>query len=148
MAFKKPEEYTYEDLTVKQRKLIDALLEGKSNYEAFDYAYPNNHYKDNASKSKKVNYMISNRSGDFTKFAIVYKQMKEEVKEKAIISAEEVIQFNADGLRGNVTEEVAALDPKTGKFVISSKQISHRDRKSCADSLARYLGISKEQIRL
>lgn len=104
----------YEDLTQKQRKLIDGLMQGLSKAEAYRRAYPNTRLPN---PTDQVNCMITNRNGNFRKFAVVYREMQAEAmtrieaeKENAIASRTDIALFFTQVMSGEADGDATVSD--------------------------------------
>ena len=125
--------YKYEDLTQKQRKLVDGLMQGLSKAEAYRQAYPNAKIPN---PTDQVNCMIGNRNGKFRKFAVVFREMQEEAvkrieteKERAIASRADVALFFTQVMNGKTDDDVTVSD-----------------RLRAGELLGKYYGMFREKV--
>lgn len=126
-------EYRYEDLTTKQQKLITGLMAGLPKAEAYRQAYPDAKI---ANPTDQVNCMITNRNGNFRKFAVVYADMQAEAmkrieaeKENAIASRTDIALFFTQVMSG-------AAD---GDATVS-------DRLRAGELLGKYYGMFRDKV--
>ena len=147
-------DYEYSDLTKNQQRLIDGLLADMTHVEAYRQAYPNSKMT-NDQMSVAVANMIKNQGNRYTKFALVYKKMKEEVdkkaKEASIATAIEVLQFYTAVMRNEMGEEIPMLvsNGELGtKVKMVQKSASLSDRQKAADALAKHHGILTSKIQV
>lgn len=102
-------------LTQKQEKFVQELIKGKSQRQAYRTAYPNSKkWKDNV-VDVKASELLKNG-----KVSVRYNELRGKVikraEEKAIITAEEIIQGIADIAKDDISNY---LDFKTEKVVVA-----------------------------
>ncbi len=143
--------YGYGDLTAKQQKLIDGLMNGLPKAEAYRLAYPDTKIKNVTSQ---VDKMINNANGNYPKFTVVYAEMKAKATEQAETKAElgiasrlEVLKFASDGMRGLIKDTVLKAD-KDGNFQELKVTPPLKDRGKCAEMLAKYYGLLTEKVNV
>lgn len=142
-------ECKYENLTAKQRKLIDGLMSGLSKAEAYRRAYPNTNI---VNPTDQVNCMIENRNGKFRKFSVVYAEMESEAikrieaeKENSIASRIDVMLFFTKVMNGEIKDSVL-------RFVGDGEQVADKidpmlkDRLNAAEKLGKYYGLFKDRV--
>lgn len=132
--------YDYDDLTQRQKDLIDYLMQGVPKAQAYAKAYPKSHVKN---KTDQVNKMINNKDNNFPKFSVVYQKMLEESKkrlekekEESILSATDVLKFLSDVIR-NEEKDVQIVPQGRGKSKIQETNASVRDKIRAAELLGR-----------
>ena len=98
----------YEDLTLKQRTLIDELLKGTPKAQAYRIAYPNSK---NSNPTRQVDNMINNNCGNYGNFAVVYKEMQQEAYNKAqeqkkasLATKTDLLAFLSDVSQGKIKD--------------------------------------------
>lgn len=120
-------------LTEKQLAFIDYYLETLNGREAYKRAYGT---KNNNTADVNASKLLSN-----TKVKKVIDERLAEIASKRIAKVEEVQQFLTSAMRGEIQEEITALQPNaiTGAMetVIMSKQLSAKDRIKCAELLGK-----------
>jgi hypothetical protein len=143
--------YGYGDLTAKQQKLIDGLMNGLPKAEAYRLAYPDTKIEN---YTDQVNKMISNSNGKFRKFSVVYAEMEKKAreqaetdKEKSIATRVDVIKFLSDGMQGLIKDTVLKTD-KNGNVQEVGVTPPFKDREKCAEALAKYYGLMTDKIDL
>ncbi len=144
-------ECKYENLTAKQRKLIDGLMSGLSKAEAYRRAYPNTNI---VNPTDQVNCMIENRNGKFRKFSVVYAEMESEAikrieaeKENSIASRIDVMLFFTKVMNGEIEDSVL-------RFVGDGVQVADKidpmlkDRLNAAEKLGKYHAIFTDRAKV
>ena len=120
-------------LTEKQLAFIDFYLETLNGREAYKRAYGT---KNNNTADVNASKLLSN-----TKVKKIVDERLAEIASKRIAKVEEVQQFLTSAMRGEIQEEITALQPNaiTGAMetVIMSKQLSAKDRIKCAELLGK-----------
>jgi phage terminase small subunit len=120
-------------LTEKQLAFIDYYLETLNGREAYKRAYGT---KNDATADASASRLLSN-----VKVKEIIDQKLAEIASKRIARVEEVQQFLTSCMRGEIQEEITALQPNaiTGAMetVIMSKQLSAKDRIKCAELLGK-----------
>ena len=120
-------------LTEKQLAFIDYYLETLNGREAYKRAYGT---KNNNTADVNASKLLSN-----TKVKKIVDERLAEIASKRIAKVEEVQQFLTSAMRGEIQEEITALQPNaiTGAMetVIMSKQLSAKDRIKCAELLGK-----------
>ena len=120
-------------LTEKQLAFIDYYLETLNGREAYKRAY---NTKNNNTADVNASKLLSN-----TKVKTIVDERLAEIASKRIAKVEEVQQFLTSAMRGEIQEEITALQPNaiTGAMetVIMSKQLSAKDRIKCAELLGK-----------
>ena len=120
-------------LTEKQLAFIDYYLETLNGREAYKRAYGT---KNNNTADVNASKLLSN-----TKVKTIVDERLAEIASKRIAKVEEVQQFLTSAMRGEIQEEITALQPNaiTGAMetVIMSKQLSAKDRIKCAELLGK-----------
>lgn len=120
-------------LTEKQLAFIDYYLETLNGREAYKRAYGT---KNNNTADVNASKLLSN-----AKVKKIIDERLAEIASKRIAKVEEVQQFLTSAMRGEIQEEITALQPNaiTGAMetVIMSKQLSAKDRIKCAELLGK-----------
>lgn len=120
-------------LTEKQLAFIDFYLETLNAREAYKRAY---NVKKDATADANASRMLSN-----AKVKTVIDERLAEIKSKRIAKVEEVQEFLTSCMRGEVNEEVIAMQQNmiSGAMenVIMTKQLSAKDRIKCAELLGK-----------
>ena len=120
-------------LTEKQLAFIDYYLETLNGREAYKRAY---NTKNNNTADVNASKLLSN-----AKVKTIVDERLAEIASKRIAKVEEVQQFLTSAMRGEIQEEITALQPNaiTGAMetVIMSKQLSAKDRIKCAELLGK-----------
>ena len=120
-------------LTEKQLAFIDYYLETLNGREAYKRAYGT---KNNNTADVNASKLLSN-----TKVKKIVDERLAEIASKRIAKVEEVQQFLTSAMRGEIQDEITALQPNaiTGAMetVIMSKQLSAKDRIKCAELLGK-----------
>ena len=120
-------------LTEKQLAFIDYYLETLNGREAYKRAYGT---KNNNTADVNASKLLSN-----AKVKKIVDERLAEIASKRIAKVEEVQQFLTSAMRGEIQEEITALQPNaiTGAMetVIMSKQLSAKDRIKCAELLGK-----------
>lgn len=120
-------------LTEKQLAFIDFYLETLNGREAYKRAYGT---KNNNTADVNASKLLSN-----AKVKKIVDERLAEIASKRIAKVEEVQQFLTSAMRGEIQEEITALQPNaiTGAMetVIMSKQLSAKDRIKCAELLGK-----------
>jgi len=120
-------------LTEKQLAFIDYYLETLNSREAYKRAYGT---KNNNTADSNSSKLLSN-----TKVKTVIDERLAEIKSKRIAKVEEVQEFLTSCMRGEVNEEVIAMQQNmvSGAMenVVMTKQLSGKDRIKCAELLGK-----------
>ncbi len=120
-------------LTEKQLMFIDYYLETLNGREAYKRAYGT---KNNNTADSNSSKLLSN-----TKVKTIIDERLEEIKSKRIAKVSEVQEFLTACMRGEVNEEVIAMQQNmvSGAMenVIMTKQLSGKDRIKCAELLGK-----------
>ncbi len=132
-------------LTEKQQRFVEAYIEtGNATKAALMAGY-----------SKKTAYSIGNENLKKPEINNALHQRMKEIEEGKTATPEEVIQFLSQSMRGEIVEEVVAVEG-TGEgyssAVIVKKQIGAKDRLKAAELLLkRYpmkLDVEGQQLRI
>ena len=120
-------------LTEKQLAFIDYYLETLNGREAYKRAYGT---KKDSTADANSSRMLSN-----AKVKQVIDERLAEIKSKRIAKVEEVQEFLTSCMRGEVNEEVIAMQQNmiSGAMenVVMTKQLSGKDRIKCAELLGK-----------
>ena len=120
-------------LTEKQLAFIDYYLETLNGREAYKRAYGT---KKDSTADTNSSRMLSN-----AKVKQVIDERLAEIKSKRIAKVEEVQEFLTSCMRGEVNEEVIAMQQNmiSGAMenVVMTKQLSGKDRIKCAELLGK-----------
>ena len=120
-------------LTEKQLAFIDFYLETLNGREAYKRAYGT---KNNNTADVNASKLLSN-----TKVKKVIDERLDEIKSARIAKAEEVLEFLSSCMRGEISEEVIAMQQNmlSGAMenVIMAKQLSAKDRIKSAELLGK-----------
>jgi phage terminase small subunit len=142
----------YADLTAKQRKLMDLLLEGKlTKAECYRQAYPN--YK-GGEPTKEVHVMINNTNGKFYKFSQVYSDMLQEVKERtekekeqSILGAVDVLKFLSDVVTEK-EQDTVIVPQGDGCSEVQRVPANMRDRIKAAELLGKHHVLFTDKAKI
>lgn len=131
-------------LTLKQKRFVDAYIETGNASEAAR----------RAGYSKKTAYSIGNENLKKPEIKYAIDRRMKEIEEGKTATPEEIIQFLSQSMRGEIIEEVVAVEgcgDGCSSAVIVKKQIGAKDRLKAAELLLkRYpmkLDVEEQQLR-
>lgn len=131
-------------LTERQRRFVEAFIETGNAAEAAR----------RAGYSKKTAYSIGNENLKKPEIKYAIDQRMKEIEEGKTATPEEIIQFLSQSMRGEIIEEVVAVEgcgDGCSSAVIVKKQIGAKDRLKAAELLLkRYpmkLDVEEQQLR-
>ena len=131
-------------LTEKQLAFIDYYLETLNSREAYKRAYGT---KNNNTADSNSSKLLSN-----TKVKQVIDERLAEIKSKRIAKVEEVQEFLTSCMRGEVNEEVIAMQQNmiSGAMenVVMTKQLSGKDRIKCAELLGKANRLFTDKVEI
>lgn len=129
-------------LTEKQLAFVDYYLETLNAREAYKRAYGT---KNNNTADSNASKLLSN-----TKVKSIIDEKLEQIKSKRIAKVTEVQEFLTSCMRGEVNEEVIALQQNmvSGAMenIIMTKQLSGKDRIKCAELLGKANRLFVEKV--
>lgn len=131
-------------LTEKQKRFVEAYIEtGNATKAALMAGY-----------SKKTAYSIGNENLKKPEIKYAIDRRMKEIEEEKTATPEEIIQFLSQSMRGEIVEEVVAVEGSgegCSSAVIVKKQIGAKDRLKAAELLLkRYpmkLVVEEQQLR-
>lgn len=121
-------------LTVKQEKFIQNIIQGMSQREAYKDAYKAK-YKDKAIDEKACVLFNSE------KVQKRYKELMEQLEDKAIMSAKERMKWLTDVVHGEITEESYYYDD--GEKITYTKEADISTKIKAVDTLNKMSGEYK-----
>lgn len=131
-------------LTERQRRFVEAFIETGNAAEAAR----------RAGYSKKTAYSIGNENLKKPEIKYAIDRRMKEIEEGKTATPEEIIQFLSQSMRGEIIEEVVAVEgcgDGCSSAVIVKKQIGAKDRLKAAELLLkRYpmkLDVEEQQLR-
>lgn len=131
-------------LTERQRRFVEAFIETGNAAEAAR----------RAGYSKKTAYSIGNENLKKPEIKYAIDRRMKEIEEGKTATPEEIIQFLSQSMRGEIIEEVVAVEgcgDGSSSAVIVKKQIGAKDRLKAAELLLkRYpmkLDVEEQQLR-
>lgn len=131
-------------LTERQRRFVEAFIETGNAAEAAR----------RAGYSKKTAYSIGNENLKKPEIKYAIDRRMKEIEEGKTATPEEIIQFLSQSMRGEIVEEVVAVEGSRegcSSAVIVKKQIGAKDRLKAAELLLkRYpmkLVVEEQQLR-
>lgn len=131
-------------LTERQRRFVEAFIETGNAAEAAR----------RAGYSKKTAYSIGNENLKKPEIKYAIDRRMKEIEEGKTATPEEIIQFLSQSMRGEIVEEVVAVEGSgegCSSAVIVKKQIGAKDRLKAAELLLkRYptkLVVEEQQLR-